>query len=136
MQHDDSIEAAQRRQAMGDGQDRAPLHQPLQCQTHRLFGFSIERRGGLVEQQDRSILQQGARDGDALALSTGKLEPPCRRRPFPKRTRQRFEERFTARRMALDYLDVYHALTGNGTVRLNQQPITGTERATQILRGA
>jgi glycosyltransferase involved in cell wall biosynthesis len=54
----------------------------------------------------------------------------------PKRIRQRFEERFTARRMALDYLDVYHALTGNGTVRLNQQPVTGTERATQILRGA
>lgn len=54
----------------------------------------------------------------------------------PQRIRRRFEERFTARRMALDYLDVYHALTGNGTMRLNQQPITGTGRATQILRGA
>ncbi len=34
----------------------------------------IERRGGLVEQNDRRVLDQRAGNGDALALAAGKLQ--------------------------------------------------------------
>src|ERR1700704_6723495 len=40
-----------------------------------MFGFRIERSGCLVEQDDRRILDQGARDGDPLALAARELEP-------------------------------------------------------------
>ena len=35
------------------------------------FAFRIERAGRLIEQQDRRIAQNGAGDGDALALAAG-----------------------------------------------------------------
>ena len=37
------------------------------------FGFRIERRSRLVQQDDRRVLEEGARDGDALALAAGEL---------------------------------------------------------------
>ena len=39
----------------------------------RSLDFRVERRGRLVEHQDRRILQDHARDRDALALSAGKF---------------------------------------------------------------
>ena len=42
------------------------LHMPL--------GFRIERRGRLVEQNDRCVAHQRARDRDALALPAGELQ--------------------------------------------------------------
>ena len=33
------------------------------------LAFGVERRGRLVEQQQRRVAQNGARDGDALALA-------------------------------------------------------------------
>ena len=35
--------------------------------------FAVERRGGLVEQQQRRVLEERARDGDALALAAGEF---------------------------------------------------------------
>ena len=43
--------------------------------AHLQLGFGIERGGGLVEQDDRRILDQRARNGHALALAAGKLCP-------------------------------------------------------------
>ena len=40
---------------------------------HLRLVLHIERSGGFVQQNDRRILQQRTRDGDALALATGKL---------------------------------------------------------------
>ena len=42
--------------------------------ANRLFGFTIERSGRLVQQQDRRILHECARDRDALALAAGQLD--------------------------------------------------------------
>ena len=42
---------------------------------NRFFGFGIERRGRLVEDQDARILQYGACDGYALLFSAGKFKP-------------------------------------------------------------
>ena len=39
-----------------------------------LLGVAVERRGGLVQQQDRRPLQDGAGDGDALLLAAGQLQ--------------------------------------------------------------
>ena len=41
---------------------------------HLPLGFRIERGGGLVEQDDRRVLDQRARDRDALALAAGQLQ--------------------------------------------------------------
>ena len=41
---------------------------------HLALGFGIERGGGFVEQDDRRILDQRARDRDALALAAGQLQ--------------------------------------------------------------
>ena len=45
------------------------LHQFLQRGLHQGFAFGIERRRGLVEQQQRRIAQDRAGDRDALALA-------------------------------------------------------------------
>ena len=49
-------------------------HQAPERFADRLLGFAVERRRRLVEQQDRRILQKGARDCDALALAARKLD--------------------------------------------------------------
>ncbi len=49
------------------------------------FGAGIKRRRRLVEDHDRWILEQGAGDGDALALAAGKRTAAFadhRRKPF------------------------------------------------------
>ena len=38
------------------------------------LGVDVERRGRLVEDQDRRRLQDGAGDGDALLLAAGELQ--------------------------------------------------------------
>ena len=46
-------------------------HQPLERVLHHLLALGVQRAGGLVEQQQRRAAQDGARDGDALALAAG-----------------------------------------------------------------
>ena len=49
---------------------RAPGRQVLE---HAPLGLGVERRGRLVEDQDRRVLQHRARDRDALALAGREL---------------------------------------------------------------
>ena len=47
------------------------------------LALGVEGAGGFVEQQDRRVFQEGAGDGDALALTAGKgarrpRRPGCR----------------------------------------------------------
>ncbi len=46
---------------------------------HRLadlrLGFGVHRGGGIIQDEDARILQQGARDGDALLLPAGDGHP-------------------------------------------------------------
>jgi hypothetical protein len=46
-----------------------PCIRPFQRLLHQLLAFGVERRGRLVEQQDRRVAQDGAGDRDALALA-------------------------------------------------------------------
>src|ERR1700682_4866590 len=60
-------------QAMGDDDGGAVLAEMLDRLLHLLFGFGIKRRGRLIEQDDRGVLDQRAGHRDALALATGEL---------------------------------------------------------------
>ena len=59
---------------MRDHDRGAPLAQFGDRLLHVALGFGVERRGRLVEQDDRRVLDQRARDRDALALAAGKLQ--------------------------------------------------------------
>ena len=56
-------------EAMRDDQRGAALHEMVKCFLHQLFAGRIERRGRLVEKQDRRVAQDGTGDRDALALT-------------------------------------------------------------------
>src|SRR5580704_8102142 len=58
-----------------DGDDGLAGHQRVEVLMDRGFDLAVERGGRLVEHQDRRILENHARDGDALALPAGKLYP-------------------------------------------------------------
>ena len=53
----------------GDG--GAALHQSLQGLLHQTLALGVEGRGGLVEDEDGRVLEDGTGDADALALTAG-----------------------------------------------------------------
>ena len=52
-----------------------PLHQVAQALLDQRLGFGVEAGGGFVQDQNARIGQNGARDGDALALPPESLTP-------------------------------------------------------------
>ena len=40
-----------------------------------VFGLSVDLAGGFVEDEDRSVAEDGPGDGDALSLSAGEGRP-------------------------------------------------------------
>ena len=65
----------QPQQAVGDEQQGAIRPQGQQ-QIHDLpFGLGVEPVGGLVQQPERCIVEQGAGDADAAALPAGERTP-------------------------------------------------------------
>ncbi len=63
-----------RRQPVSNDDGRAALAKLGQRFLHLQFGFGVKRGSRLIEQDDRRVLDQGARDGDALPLAAGKLQ--------------------------------------------------------------
>ena len=51
-----------------------PRREPIERLADLGFADRVEVRGGLVQDQDRRILQQGAGDRDALTLAARKLQ--------------------------------------------------------------
>jgi hypothetical protein len=58
-----------------DHQRGAAARDALERVLDFLLGVAVERRGRLVEQQDRRAFQDRAGDGDALLLAAGELQP-------------------------------------------------------------
>src|SRR5271169_128810 len=58
---------------MGNGNHGLAFHQPEQLVLDRELHLAVQRRGGLVEDQDRGVLEYHTCDRDALALPTGEL---------------------------------------------------------------
>src|SRR5581483_4111189 len=67
---DDPIGASNRGEPVSDNEDRPPFTNPPHILMDDAFAFVIERAGGFVENQNARIAHQGARDRDALTLST------------------------------------------------------------------
>ena len=63
LEHDNGVGAANRRKPVSDDERRSIHHQRRKGLLHEQLGFRVERRGRLVQHQNRRILQQRARDG-------------------------------------------------------------------------
>ncbi len=67
--HDDAVGFQHGREPVRDDDRRAVLHEPLERLLHEQLVVRVERARRLVEQQDRRVLENRARDRDALPLS-------------------------------------------------------------------
>ena len=75
VEHDDLVGADDGRQAVGDDDGRAVRGDAVERRLDRFLGAAVERAGGLVEDQDRRVLQQRAGDRHALLLAARELQP-------------------------------------------------------------
>src|SRR5437764_8572594 len=73
VQDDDLVDVAQRAQPMRDREHRAPLDQRLQGMHDLGFGLHVQAGRRLIQDQDRRVAQDGARDGQALPLAAGEV---------------------------------------------------------------
>ena len=72
----DLIGAADGREAVGDDEGGAALAQIPKAFLDQRFALAVEAGGGFVEDQDARVGQDGAGDGDALALPARELDAP------------------------------------------------------------
>ena len=68
---DDLVGERDRREAVGDDEGRPALHHLAQAALDRRLGARVDRGGGVVEDQDPRVGEQGAGDRDPLALAAG-----------------------------------------------------------------
>ena len=61
---------------MGDGDHGFALHQFVQALLNGVFYLGVKRTGGLVEQQNRCVLEHHAGNGNTLALTAREFDPP------------------------------------------------------------
>ncbi len=73
-EHRDAVRVLNGREAVGDDDAGAALHQALQRLLHQALALAVERGGGLIEQQDARVFEDRAGDGDALALPAAELD--------------------------------------------------------------
>ena len=73
LEHDDPIDAMNGGEPMRHDESGSAVHQFLDRFHDGSFGGGIERGGRLVEQQDRRVLEKGARDPDALPLADAEM---------------------------------------------------------------
>src|SRR5687767_11607089 len=62
-------------ETMGDHKRCAVFHETDDRILHESFTLRVESRSSLVENEDRRIFQDSARDADALPLSSAHLTP-------------------------------------------------------------
>ena len=71
---EDLVGAADGREAVGDDEGGAALHEEVEAVLDHGFGLGVEGAGGFVEDEDARVGENGAGDGDALALAAGELD--------------------------------------------------------------
>src|SRR5579875_2652825 len=74
LEHYDFVGLADGGEPMGDDEDGAALHEGGERLLDEALGFGIEVGGGFVEDEDGRVFEQGAGDGNALALAAAELE--------------------------------------------------------------
>ncbi len=73
-EHQDLVGALDRAQARGDDEGGAPAHHGVERLLDQILGLHIHAGGGVVEDQDARVEQEGAGDGDALLLAAGERD--------------------------------------------------------------
>ncbi len=72
--HDENlIAAANGGKPVGDDDGGAIFHELIQGFLHEALAFGIEAAGGFIEDEDGRIREDGACNGEALALAAGDL---------------------------------------------------------------
>src|SRR5262245_19762455 len=74
LEHQDLVGRADGREAVRDHEGRAAAAQLGESRLDQALALAVEARGRLVEYQEARMGEQGARDGDALALAAGELD--------------------------------------------------------------
>src|SRR5262245_56972841 len=69
VEHGQAVHLRDRRQSVCNGDHSAALHQCAEARLDRGLDLAVERRCSLVENEDRRILQNDTRNGDALSLT-------------------------------------------------------------------
>jgi len=70
-EHDRAVGEEHGRETLPGEQNGATCHRGAQVRYEEALGLGVDRGGGLVEDQDARIVQEGAGDGDALPLAAG-----------------------------------------------------------------
>ena len=83
LQHHDLIRVLDSGKPVGDDQQRFPLGKRHNGALNLIFILGISESGRLVQNYNGGVLQNGAGDGDALALSAGELFARVSRRRIP-----------------------------------------------------
>ena len=73
---DDAARLADGGQAMGDDQGSAALCQGVEGLLDLGLGDGVQRRGGLVQDQDGRVFQENSRNGYPLLLAAGQEGAP------------------------------------------------------------
>src|SRR5207248_869744 len=73
LEHDEAIHARDGGEPVRDGDHGLALHELEELLLNRDLHLAVERRGRFIEHQDRRILEDHARERDALALPAGEL---------------------------------------------------------------
>src|SRR5438128_1910512 len=74
-QHHDQVSLSDGGQAVRDDERGTPCRQALEALHDEGLRLRVERRGGLVEDQDGGVPEDGARDGEALFFALRQREP-------------------------------------------------------------
>ena len=73
LHHQNLVGDENRRETVRDGDSRAALHHRLQRRLDQPLRVGVERAGRLVQNQDTRVLEDHARDGDALLLAADQI---------------------------------------------------------------
>ncbi len=65
-------QVGEHRQAMGDEQHAAPMHQPVYGREEFLLGDCVQTLGRFIENEKGGVFKQRAGDGDAAGLAARK----------------------------------------------------------------
>ena len=72
LQNQNEVRVRDRLKVMSDHETGFGAHQTIQCLAHLRFALHVEACHRLVQDQDRGVADQRARDGDALLLAARK----------------------------------------------------------------
>jgi hypothetical protein len=73
LENDDLVRFLDRRQTMGNGDCRAILSNSVKSSLDNLLSTDIDSAGGLVEDENLGLPDNGPRNGNALTLAAGQL---------------------------------------------------------------